>query len=46
MKLHSKCVSDSDADWLESDDDLVGSDNEGELDMYNFSVILRYDPLE
>ena len=37
---------DSDADWLESDDDLVGSDNEGELEMYNFSVILRHDPLE
>ena len=37
-------IYDSDADWLESDDDFVGSDNKEELD--SFSVIPRQDPLE
>ena len=37
-------ICDSDADWLESDDDFVGSDNKEELD--SFSVIPRQDPLE
>ena len=35
--------SESDGEWLESDDDLVGSDNEGEMDSFSWP---REDPLE
>ena len=35
--------SESDGEWLESDDDLVGSDNEGEMDSFAWP---REDPLE
>ena len=35
--------SESDGEWLESDDDLVGSDNESEMDSFSWP---REDPLE
>ena len=44
-KEAAECVYDSnDADWLESDDDLLGNDHEGDVD--SFLMPIREDPLE
>ena len=44
-KEAAECVYDSnDADWLETDDDLLGNDHEGDMD--SFLMPVREDPLE